>query len=37
MKMFDRSDMTELVGNDLFFWDAIEALKNLEIIEMAAE
>ncbi|NYB75013.1 SulP family inorganic anion transporter [Sedimentibacter hydroxybenzoicus DSM 7310] len=36
-EMLDRSGLTELVGNDLFFWDAIEALKNLEIIEIAAE
>lgn len=32
-EMFDRSGMTELVGNDLIFWDAIEALKYLEIIQ----
>ena len=36
-EMFDRSGMTEIIGNDLFFWDAIEALKDLEIIEMAAK
>ncbi len=32
-EMFDRSGMTELIGNELFFWDAIEALQNLDIIE----
>lgn len=32
-EMFDRSGMTELVGNDMVFWDAIEALKYLEIIQ----
>ncbi len=32
-EMFDRSGMTELVDNDLIFWDAIEALKYLEIIQ----
>lgn len=32
-EMFDRSGMTDLIGNDLIFWDAIEALKYLEIIQ----
>ncbi len=30
--MFDRSGLTDLIGVDYFFWDAIEALKYLKII-----
>lgn len=32
-EMFDRAGMTELIGEDLIFWDAIEAFKYLEIIQ----
>lgn len=32
-EMFDRSGLTDLVGEDLMFWDAIEAFKHLEIIQ----
>lgn len=32
-EMFDRSGMTDLIGEDLIFWDAIEAFKYLEIIQ----
>lgn len=32
-EMFDRSGITDLIGEDLIFWDAIEALKYLEIIQ----
>lgn len=32
-EMFDRSGMTDMIGKDLIFWDAIEALKHLEIIQ----
>lgn len=32
-EMFDRSGMTDMIGNDMIFWDAIEALKYLEIIQ----
>lgn len=31
--MFDRAGMTEIIGSDLIFWDAIEALKYLNIIQ----
>lgn len=31
-EMFDRGGMTELIGEDSIFWDAIEAFKHLEII-----
>jgi len=32
-EMFDRSGITELIGNEMMFWDAIEALKYLDIIQ----
>lgn len=32
-EMFDRAGMTDIIGNDLMFWDAIEALKYLNIIQ----
>jgi len=32
-EMFDRSGLTELIGDECFFWDAIEGLKNLNIIQ----
>ncbi len=32
-EMFDRAGLTEIIGNDLIFWDAIEALKFLKIIQ----
>lgn len=32
-EMFDRSGLTDLIGNDSMFWDAIGALKHLEIIQ----
>ncbi|HAQ39510.1 MAG TPA: SulP family inorganic anion transporter [Clostridiales bacterium] len=32
-EMFDRSGMTDLIGSRLIFWDAIEALKHLDIIQ----
>jgi len=32
-EMFDRSGLTDLIGEDCFFWDAIEALKYLNIIQ----
>jgi SulP family sulfate permease len=31
--MFDRAGITELIGNDMMFWDAIGAFKYLEIIQ----
>ncbi|MFA9422382.1 MAG: SulP family inorganic anion transporter [Sedimentibacter sp.] len=31
--MFDRSGLTDLIGLEYFFWDAIEALKYLKIIQ----
>lgn len=32
-EMFDRAGLTDIIGNDLVFWDAIEALKYLQIIQ----
>lgn len=32
-EMFDRSGLTDLVGEDCFFWDAIGALKFLNVIQ----
>jgi len=32
-EMFDRSGLTELIGDECFFWDAIEGLKYLDIIQ----
>jgi SulP family sulfate permease len=32
-EMFDRAGLTDIIGNDLIFWDAIEALKFLKIIQ----
>lgn len=32
-EMFDRAGMTEIIGSNLIFWDAIEAFKYLEIIQ----
>jgi len=34
-EMFDRSKLTELVGEDNFYWDAIAAIKSLEEKEVA--
>ncbi|MDF2677220.1 MAG: SulP family inorganic anion transporter [Bacillota bacterium] len=34
-EMFDRSGLTELVGEDNFYWDAIAAIKSLEEKEVA--
>ncbi len=33
MDMFQRSGMKELIGEECFFWDAIEALRYLSIIQ----
>jgi len=32
--MFDRSGLTNIIKEELFFWDAIEALKYLQIIQI---
>ena len=32
-EMFDRSGLTDLIGEDYFFWDAIGALKFLNVIQ----
>ncbi|MEL7649023.1 MAG: SulP family inorganic anion transporter [Sedimentibacter sp.] len=32
-EMFDRSGLTEIIGEECFFWDAIESLRYLNIIQ----
>ncbi len=32
-EMFDKAGITDLIGEDLFFWDVIEAFKYLDIIQ----